>query len=417
MVNKTFFLIFVILSMLFVLTLSGCNTAVPVEVPPPPPPVITQTSIPLNTANTVSTFTPASKQTSTAVTNPLPSSTTAIPATPVIISNKATSVFADKINFSLNLSSPVSIKSVTLFYGSDQRSLAPESKSSKPGITEGKTISVNWAWEMKKIGVIPPGASIWWQWEITDVEGKTTIIPKNTIIYEDTRYQWKNQQYSDYNIYWHDQPEPLINELLNEVQVRLSRIQLQVIIPAERKPKVFIYRSSEELKDAVLFSKEWTGAMAFPAYNIILTAVSQNSLDWAKDALPHEITHLLVGEATFGPFGDIPEWLSEGLAEQVQIQMPKHYVQFLNEAISSGKLISILSLSSNFPTESAGAYLAYAESSSIVKYLIDTYGWDKMSQLLAVFKDGSTYDNALLKVYSFDIAGLEARWKSCIGAR
>ena len=39
-----------------------------------------------------------------------------------------------------------------------------------------------------------------------------------------------------------------------------------------------------------------------------------------------------------------------------------------------------------------------------------------MRDLLAVFKDGSTYDSALEDIYSFDIEGLEEKWWAYIGA-
>ena len=52
----------------------------------------------------------------------------------------------------------------------------------------------------------------------------------------------------------------------------------------------------------MLFEQEWTGAVAYSDYNIILTAVSTGNLEWAKRALPHEVTHLIVKEAIFGPF-------------------------------------------------------------------------------------------------------------------
>jgi hypothetical protein len=208
----------------------------------------------------------------------------------------------------------------------------------------------------------------------------------------------------------------MIDDLLGEVETRLARVQLDVVIPPERKPKVFIYRSSEELREAVLFEAEWTGAIAYPTYNIILTAVSSGILDWAKDALPHEITHLLVGEAVFGPFGDIPVWLNEGLAEYTQIEIPDYQKQALDKAVSSRSLISVQSLSGEFPTESAGANLAYAESASLVDFLIEKYGWGDMRRLLDAFKGGATNDDALLQVYSFDVAGLETAWKKSIGA-
>jgi len=285
-----------------------------------------------------------------------------------------------------------------------------------PDFTEGTEVATSWSWEMKKTGSVPPGAGISWTWEITDDEGQTTKTPEQSIVYTDTRFKWEKREADNYYFFWHDQTEAMINELLGEVQSRLERIQLDVSIPPERKPKVLIYRSSEELKDAILFEQEWTGAIAYSDFNIILTAVSIDSLEWAKGALPHEITHLLVREATFGPFGDMPLWLNEGLAEHAEGKMPDYLQNMLSRAIREKSLISVRSLSSGFPTDPAGAYLAYAESSSIVAFLLEEYGWEQIRQLLAAFKDGATYDAALLQVYSFDTAGLEAEWKRHIGA-
>ena len=86
------------------------------------------------------------------------------------------------------------------------------------------------------------------------------------------------------------------------------------------------------------------------------------------------------------------------------------------KAISEGKLISVQSLCSSFPADLEGAVLAYAESYSLVNFLIYTYGHEKMLELLNVFKEGTDYDNALLKVYSFDTNGLEEEWRIFIGA-
>lgn len=46
--------------------------------------------------------------------------------------------------------------------------------------------------------------------------------------------------------------------------------------------------------------------------------------------------------------------------------------------------------------------------------IIETYGWPNINELLTLFKEGSTYDNALQMGYSFDIIGLEERWRTYI---
>jgi hypothetical protein len=269
---------------------------------------------------------------------------------------------------------------------------------------------------MRKTGSLPPKAVVWYQWRIQDEAKREFITPKSTVVFEDTRFQWNLESSANLDVYYHDQDSTTIKNLISGVQTNLSRIKLPTIIPAERKIKILIYRTYDEVKSSGLFKQDWTGGQAFPEYNIIIMAVNSSILNWAKGALPHEITHLIVHETVFGPYGDIPRWLDEGLAMYSEGPMTADYQKILNTAIASNSLMSIRSLSSGFPTDSNKAYLAYAESNSVVTYLIETYGWDKMKALLEIFKDGSTYDNALKKVYNFDTSVLDKEWKAKIGA-
>ena len=79
----------------------------------------------------------------------------------------------------------------------------------------------------------------------------------------------------------------------------------------------------------------------------------------------------------------------------------------MSSAEANNSFISVRSLCSPFSAYSDQAMLAYAESYEIVSYLINEYGRDKMFELLNVFKQGSGYDEALLKVYGFDMDALE----------
>ena len=62
-----------------------------------------------------------------------------------------------------------------------------------------------------------------------------------------------------------------------------------------------------------------------------------------------------------------------------------------------------------------GAYLYYAQSYSLVKFLIGDYGRDKILRLLNVFKEGSSYNDALLEVYGIDIDDLDSLWRQSLG--
>ena len=87
--------------------------------------------------------------------------------------------------------------------------------------------------------------------------------------------------------------------------------------------------------------------------------------------------------------------------------MSEYSLGVLENAIKAGKLHSVRSLGSSFPADPQRAGLAYAQSNSLVTYLIETYGWDKIRDILAVFKEGATYDGVVKKVYGFGITELD----------
>ncbi|MGB8708085.1 MAG: peptidase MA family metallohydrolase, partial [Dehalococcoidia bacterium] len=150
-------------------------------------------------------------------------------------------------------------------------------------------------------------------------------------------------------------------------------------------------------------------------YGIIAIGIPTNELDWGKGALAHELGHMVTHQITFSPYGaNLPFWLDEGLAMYAEGKPDPYLVSVLEKAITQHNLISVRSLASPFSALTEQAYISYAESQSLVPFLIQNYGRDKMLQLLNLFKEGSTYDEALTQVYGFDQDGLDAQWQRYI---
>jgi hypothetical protein len=432
-VINAFILILILVS---VQVLTACGPSTPAAVTQSNTPMASHaiTTFPMASPSITSMPSPPLTPTSIAIPTPSPTSPVTLvttissspsptivakPAEVTIASNKASFDFPNSITFAVSGTTVLKLSSITLEYGTNEHSIIEEVTKVKPSFDPGLTINTNYTWDMKKTGSLPPKAEVWYRWKFQDEAKREFVTPRQTISFEDTRFQWKLESTADLEIYYHDQDIKMIQDMVSGVQSNLSLIKLDNPIPPERKIKVLIYRDYEELKSSGLFKQEWTGGQAFPSYNIIIMAVNSNLLAWAKGALPHEITHLIVHESVFGPFDQIPTWLDEGLArysEGVTGATAGEDKQILNEAIQDGSLISVRSLNSNFPADASQAGLAYAESCSVVSYLIETYGWDKIKTLLAIFKDGSTYDGALKKVYNFDTGGLEKEWRVKIGA-
>ncbi len=95
-------------------------------------------------------------------------------------------------------------------------------------------------------------------------------------------------------------------------------------------------------------------------------------------------------------------------------EMEPTFEYYLKQAVLNDSLISVRSLASPFSAISSKSYLSYAQSLSLVQFLIDNYGQEGMSELIAVFKQGSGYDDALETVYGFDMDGLDALWRDYI---
>ena len=59
--------------------------------------------------------------------------------------------------------------------------------------------------------------------------------------------------------------------------------------------------------------------------------------------------------------------------------------------------------------------LFYGEAWSVVNFMVEEYGEEKFARVYAVFKEGSTTDDALQQVYGFDQDGLEDAWRDSLG--
>jgi hypothetical protein len=163
-----------------------------------------------------------------------------------------------------------------------------------------------------------------------------------------------------------------------------------------------------------MFPQQWTGGQAFPRYNKIAIGIDTYMIDWGKRAIIHELTHLVTHQMTFNPYSNLPTWLNEGLSMYAEGDLEAVYQVYLEQAMAQDNLISVRSLASPFSAYAATSYLSYAESHSIVSYLIGEYSQQSMSELLDTFQQGSTADGALLNVYGFDMDTLNKIWRDYI---
>lgn len=332
-----------------------------------------------------------------------------------VISSDAQAQFPTAITFRLEAEATTEIAYIDLEYQPSRRSLIPVSCRVDVDFTPGQRVAASWTWDMLETGGLPPGTEIDYWWLIEDAAGHQIETSSATIKFNDLSHDWQSLASDQVTILWYKGDVSFAHQLLDAADEALERLAGEVGVALEQPVKIYIYASSGDLQGALVYPQEWTGGVAFSDYSTIVIGVSPGDLTWGKRAIAHELGHLVVHQEVFGSYGDLPTWLDEGLAMDAEGELRSDLQGMLNEAIAHDALFSVRTIASSFPTDPDEAKLSYAESYSLVQFLIDNYGSDEILSLLDVFKEGSTYDDALLEVYGFDMDGLNALWRDSLG--
>ncbi len=322
--------------------------------------------------------------------------------------------FPMRVNFSLSAASDDDITDIRLHYTVDRMRHAEVVSEVCLEFEPATRVDAGWSWDMRKSGGLPPGSSVGYWWTLEDASGEKAETEPSVVHVDDSRYPWRSLSEGLLTLYWYEGDEAFARELMATAQQALVRLAGDTGAELSGPAAIYIYAKSEDLLGAMIFPQEWTGGVAYTRFSTIAIGISPGNLDWGKRAMTHELTHLVIHQMVFNPYNDLPTWLDEGLAMYSEGPLEPVFLSLLVEAIKEDGLITVRSLSSPFSAYAEESMLAYAQSYSLVDFLINNYGQGKMLELLSIFREGSGYDEALLKVYGFDMDGLNDLWLSYI---
>ena len=325
--------------------------------------------------------------------------------------------FPDFISFAITAESDSDISRLSLQYQVDKLSAIPVTSVAFPDFEEGYRVEATWKWEMRRTGGLPPGTTVSYWWLINDVDGGTAQTPVQTLSFDDLRFSWKTKESDDIRLLWYEGRDSFAEDLLTAAGQAIERLRTDVGATLTMPAEIYVYASYDDLREAMVFPQEWTGGAAYPDYNTIAIGIPLSGLEWGKRAISHEIAHLVVHQAIFSGYGvELPTWLSEGLAMYSEGTLSPDFNVRLQDAIDQDRVFSVRSLSSSFPADEESARLAYAQSYSLVSFLLEEHGGkEKMIQLLDAFKNGSGYVEALDTVYALDVDQLNDEWRAYVG--
>ena len=321
--------------------------------------------------------------------------------------------YPNSLSFSCQAQSNVKITDIRLEYQVEQTSFAQVTSEAKITFSPSTSVNAVYSLNMQQYGQIPPGIDIDYWWIVKDATGdKLQTLPSHYTV-ADNHHTWETLTQGKINLYWYGQNQSFGQAVMSEAQSALSTLANDTGATPDKTVNISVYTSSQDYTASVLGVPEWSGGIELSQYNCILLLIRPEVFNSDLSGVAHELTHVIVNQITFNPYNSIPFWLNEGLAVDVQFSggnLPSEFTNALSSAVINNTFISVRSLSDPFSAYTDKAYLSYAESISIVSYLIDQGGSAKMEQFLTTFQQGSTYDGALQTNYGFDMDGLYKLW-------
>ncbi len=330
---------------------------------------------------------------------------------------KAESQFPDGIKFSVSADSVDGIDDIRVFFSKvdQQGRSAYRSVDFEPGSSVvGESLLPSGSGG----DYFPPGTKIEYSFEVRDKAGGVLRTDSQEFVYQDNRFDWRTVTEGLITVYYYGEyVEDRAVTVLEAAKENLEKM-LPVLGIAPTEPlRIVSYNNYRHMSSALPFRSQavseglQTQGMAFSDERVLLVHGFDPTV---TGTVSHEFTHLLVGEAAGPALSQVPSWLNEGLAEYGNIDPTDDYDAALRYGIFTRR-IKPLWYQGAFVGTPEDIIIAYGQGRSVVNYMIDNYGQERMAALFPVLQRTLDIDQALLEVYGFDQYGLDSAWRETIG--
>jgi len=327
----------------------------------------------------------------------------------IVVENEGMSVeFGQHITFQAQIQSSVPISSATIVFSDD----FDETPRRFP-VAIGENGAVAYRYDVVQ-NVLRPFTTITFWFDVTLTSGQTFRSPNFQRQYIDNRFLWQQQGDGMLQVHWYEGEAAFGDALLDVSRRSLNAIDALIPTALDAPLDVYVYASASDLQSALfLGGEEWQGGHANPKLGMAMLTVTpgpSQSIEMEK-LIPHELAHIMLYRSVGEEYALLPVWLSEGIASLAELYPNPDYDQALAVASQNGSLLPIADLCDTFPLDASGAYLAYAESQSFVRFVRDSYGTPALSSLTSAYADGLSCEQGVVRALSTSLVSLDTRWR------
>jgi hypothetical protein len=253
---------------------------------------------------------------------------------------------------------------------------------------------------------------------IKDRVGNRLESEPQSLLYLDPAFDWQVMSLDNIEVMWHDRPRDAVRDAAEQVDRRLTDIRkvfgldaaplMRAVILSDRRETT---RSFPTISSAATDSHLYAG-FAYGEYDLFVL------VGLGVEGMVHEMTHLLLDEAIVSPLGRVPAWYNEGLAQYFEQGFFESGTSRTDPTVlaaaRSGGLLPLTAMKGQ-PGRPADVRLFYAQARSLVRYMVETYGEDTVTQVVAALSSGARFEDAVAGVYERPLDVIDAEWRASIG--
>ncbi len=230
-------------------------------------------------------------------------------------------------------------------------------------------------------------------------------------------YDWLYIQTEHFDIYFSEEGRTNAEFAAEVAETALTDLQERLKYQINNRISLIIYNSHNEFQETNTtdgYLGQGTGGFTEPFKNRVVFPFEGDYKKY-RHVIHHELVHAVMRDMLYGGTVQniisrgitlqLPHWFHEGMAEYLSSNWETNSDMFIRNAIINDFLPDIQQLS---------GYFGYRGGQSVFKYIADTYGREKVGELLINIKDAGRFEEGLKNTLGLTLEELNDKWKKDI---
>jgi len=238
---------------------------------------------------------------------------------------------------------------------------------------------------------------------------------KNKVQYDN--FKWKYIQSNHFDIFYHGDNYTIAEFTAQEAEEAYNSIRNLLNWPLQKRYSIILYNSHSKFQQTNTYwgdISEGVGGFTELFKNRIVLPFEGSYRDF-RHVIHHEMVHAVMNDMYFGGSVqsiisgsvtlNIPLWLAEGTAEYESLRWDTQADMFMRDFAFNGQFPPMWALS---------GYYAYKGGQSIIRFIHETYGMEKLTDFYGSLKATHSVSRSIRRIFNMSEEDFTKEWHKYI---